>query len=138
MSTFTAANNGQSCKNCQVAGDGEACQTYEITDLRGDRGSAVGYKIVGNNFSQATDKMNFAGNSCSQEAKEALHTDLGVNLGDKFQDFIYKKPYVTLNEGDKFEVCALFAATVSIHDGCCDNQPPGVNLNMGGGQVTKQ
>jgi hypothetical protein len=138
MSAYTASNNGQPCKNCQVVGDGEICQTYEITDLRGDRGSSVGYSIVSNNFDGAVNGMGFKDNSCGNEGKDALKSQMSIELTDKFSEFIYNKPYVTLNEGDKFEVCALFAATVTIHDGCCDSKPPGVSLDVGGGQINKQ
>lgn len=138
MSTFRASNNNETCKNCQVGGDGYACQTYKITDLRGDRGSAVGYTITGNNFDSFISEWGFSDNKCSQDAITALKNEIGVKLGEAFDNFIYKKPYVTLNEGDEFEVCALIAATVTIHDGCCEDKPPEVSLTTSETNVSKK
>lgn len=137
MSTMRAANEGQTCKSCLVPGDGEICQTFEITNTGGNRNSGINYVIAGNNFDEVVSEMPFDSNSCSEDAKEQLKTEMSSKLTDQFADWLYAKPYVPVAVGDKFEICALMAVTVEVHDGCCDT-PAGINLNVGEGEVNKK
>jgi hypothetical protein len=131
-------NTNANCKACSRGADGEACMVFEITCLGTDRGSAVNYFPVSDNFDEFIENLNLDENDCKEEAIKGIKAKLRTHFVDEFSKYIYKKPYVKLKVGDKFKICSLVALTITIHKDCCEQEPPNVEADFSNTTVSKE
>ena len=115
MSTTTTANNGSN-NTCQRAVDGNACMTFTIENIRDYPPGSESFDLTSPGGPDITNQQSDA--PLKSNGQTALENGIASALGEALANYIRDRwDTFYFENGQSFEVCADFAATVDAESG---------------------